>query len=32
MYEGWTFEDWMTVVFSDETNIQVDPSGGNRTV
>ena len=31
-YEGWTVEDWNTVVFSDETNIQAEPNGGHRKV
>ena len=31
-YESWTVEDWNTVVFSDETNIQAEPNGGHRKV
>ena len=31
-YEGWTVDDWETVVFSDETNIRVEPTGGHRRV
>ena len=31
-YESWKVEDWKTVVFSDETNIQAEPNGGHRKV
>ena len=30
MHDGWAVEDWETVLFSDETNTQTEPNGGNR--
>ena len=31
-YENWTVEDWRTIVFSDEVNIEAAPNGGRRKV
>lgn len=31
-YEHWTVHDWRTVLFSDECNLNVEPSGGQRKV